>query len=641
MLTTHCFAQKENFYKPDTMLVNSLLSKSKELAAEDPERSIAISLQAKVAAEQNDFKKGIALALKQIGNVHFNQGEFLEAISFWNQSIETYRIMNDLAGVSNILNNIGVIHSIQGDYAKALETYLAALKAAEQSGDKARIVSVLNNVGATYALKKETYDKALAYYLRALPISEAIKDSNSIGTTSVNIGEVYSNKGNSQLALQYYNKSLKVYLYSKNDLSIPYAYNAIAKEYKKEGRLDMALQFHNKALTTAQKVDNKLYIVQSLLGLANTYTSKNDHTTALSFYQKAATLGREINAIDELKEIYQGMSTSFANIKRYDKAFEYQTLFTNIKDTLYNIQTDKKLASLQFDFDLQKKQTEINLLSKDKILNQLELKRQKLAKNALIIGLSLVFLIAFILYRNYRAKVKINKILDRQKDEIEHLLLNILPAPVAKELQTEGKATPKNYDMVSVLFTDFKGFTTLAEKMTPQELVQELNSYFMAFDDIVEKYHLEKIKTIGDSYMCAGGIPTTDPEHPYNMVKAAFEMQDYINSKNRSRLALNLEPWEIRIGINAGPVVAGVVGKKKYAYDIWGSAVNIASRMESNGVPGEINISSFFYNLIKDRYSCKHRGRIYAKNVGEIDMYFIERITAPLVDKQKIGELLQ
>jgi class 3 adenylate cyclase len=195
---------------------------------------------------------------------------------------------------------------------------------------------------------------------------------------------------------------------------------------------------------------------------------------------------------------------------------------------------------------------------------------------------------------------------------------------VAYELQTTGKATPRNYDAVSVMFTDFKGFTTLADKMTPQQLVTELGSCFMAFDNIIEKYGLEKIKTIGDAYMCAGGIPTPSEGHIFNIIKASLEIQEFIFQNNQKRKEAGQSPWDIRIGIHIGPVVAGVVGKKKYAYDIWGSTVNIASRMESSGLPGHVNISAATYELIKDKYACVYRGKIHAKNVGDIDMYLVD-----------------
>jgi class 3 adenylate cyclase len=191
-------------------------------------------------------------------------------------------------------------------------------------------------------------------------------------------------------------------------------------------------------------------------------------------------------------------------------------------------------------------------------------------------------------------------------------------------LQETGEAEPRHYDEVSVLFSDFKGFTHHAEKLSPQELVKELNACFIAFDEIIVKHNLEKIKTIGDAYMCAGGIPLEREGHVSSMVKASLEIQDWIKYNNAKRNEKGLPPWDLRIGIHVGPVVAGVVGKKKYAYDIWGSTVNIASRLESSGEPGRVNISSAIYEIIKDEYTCSHRGKIYAKNVGDIDMYFID-----------------
>ena len=291
---------------------------------------------------------------------------------------------------------------------------------------------------------------------------------------------------------------------------------------------------------------------------------------------------------------------------------------------MYNIDTDKKLTGLQFVFDIQKKQAQVDLLTKDKALQELDLKRQKIAKNTLIGGLSLVFVITLILFRNYRNKIKVNKILDRQNAEIESLLLNILPQEVAHELQKTGNATPRFYEKASVLFTDFKNFSKFADELSPQEVVSELSECFVAFDEIIEKNNLEKIKTIGDSYMCAGGIPTPYDEHPLDMINASLEIQQYINDRNEKRALVNLPAWDIRIGVNTGPIVAGVVGKKKYAYDIWGGTVNVASRLESNGEAGRVNISAATHELIKHKYACTYRGKILAKNVGEVEMYFVD-----------------
>ena len=328
----------------------------------------------------------------------------------------------------------------------------------------------------------------------------------------------------------------------------------------------------------------------------------------------------------DLKKFYYFVYiTNGYKIKRFDKnAYEYQVQLTNIKDTLFRISNEKRLGLIQLNYDIDKKQSEIDLLTKDKELQELAIQKQRIAKNAMLAGLILILIIAFIILRNYLAKVKINKILDKQKEEIETLLLNILPKKIAKELRLNGNAKPRNYKSVSVLFTDFKDFTKISANLTPAELVEKLNQFFVAFDSITEKYNLEKIKTIGDAYMCAGGLPVINETHPYDTIMAAREMQDYMRQYNLNKNGE--DKWELRIGIHTGPIMAGVVGKKKYAYDIWGSTVNVASRMESAGEAGKVNISSATNDLVKDRFDCLHRGKIQAKNVGEIDMYFVEKM---------------
>ena len=203
-------------------------------------------------------------------------------------------------------------------------------------------------------------------------------------------------------------------------------------------------------------------------------------------------------------------------------------------------------------------------------------------------------------------------------------MLNILPAETAEELKKYGHAEAKSYDTVSVLFTDFKGFTQISERLSPEELVLEIDYCYKAFDQITEKYGIEKIKTIGDAYMAAGGVPTTNTSNPTDTVSAALEIRDFMLKYKAERNASGREGFEIRIGVHTGPVVAGIVGIKKFAYDIWGDTVNTAARMENSGEVGKVNISGSTYELVKDQFQCTYRGKVMAKNKGEIDMYFVE-----------------
>jgi len=213
-----------------------------------------------------------------------------------------------------------------------------------------------------------------------------------------------------------------------------------------------------------------------------------------------------------------------------------------------------------------------------------------------------------------------------EKKKSDDLLLNILPSEVANELKENGNAVAKQFEEVTVMFTDFKGFTQISEKLSPAELVAEIDTCFKAFDSIITKHNIEKIKTIGDAYMCAGGLPVANKTHAVDVLKAALEIQQFIQQHIINRKKENKEVFEIRIGIHTGTVVAGIVGVKKFAYDIWGDAVNIASRMESSGEEGKVNISGSTYELVKDKFTCTYRGKIQAKNKGEIDMYFVEGV---------------
>lgn len=210
-----------------------------------------------------------------------------------------------------------------------------------------------------------------------------------------------------------------------------------------------------------------------------------------------------------------------------------------------------------------------------------------------------------------------------EKDKSEALLLNILPKETAQELIERGEATPRHYEQVTILFTDFQAFTKSASDITPQELVSTLNECFTAFDEIIGRHNLEKIKTIGDAYMCAGGIPTENTTNAVDAVGAAVEIREWISEWNEKRQAAGQDTWEARIGLHTGELIAGVIGKKKFAYDVWGDAVNLAARMETNGEAGKINISQATYNLVKDQFKCTSRGKIEVKGKGLMEMFFV------------------
>ena len=215
---------------------------------------------------------------------------------------------------------------------------------------------------------------------------------------------------------------------------------------------------------------------------------------------------------------------------------------------------------------------------------------------------------------------------EKEAEVTERLLLNMLPEPIAYELKMNGRAKPVHYDAVTVLFTDFVGFTRIAENMQPSELVAELDSCFTEFDAVIRGLGLEKLKTIGDAYMAASGVPVEHEHHALLTVRAGLEIREVMRRRRQAKEAAGLPYWDVRIGLHSGPLVAGVIGREKFAYDVWGDTVNTASRMESGGEPDRVNLSGATYELVKDLFECQHRGRVTVKGKGALDMYFVERI---------------
>ena len=264
-------------------------------------------------------------------------------------------------------------------------------------------------------------------------------------------------------------------------------------------------------------------------------------------------------------------------------------------------------------------------------------REQRLQRNFLILLAGAVLILAFGIWSRYRNSRGYQKRLEQKNATIEkerrrsdELLLNILPRGVARELKSEGKAAARRFEFVTVLFADFEGFSMLAGSLQPEELIARLDKAFRAFDRIVEEEGLEKIKTIGDAYMCAGGLPEPLEGHVERTVRAAFRMQDYLGTH---------PDFKARIGIHAGPVIAGVVGLHKFAYDIWGDTVNLAARLEETGQPGKVNVSGVVCRKLPPVYPCIPRGKIEAKNIGELEMYFVEKPGTKIPEKKRKGSL--
>jgi adenylate cyclase len=618
--------------KDDTAKVTTLLDIAKKYSLTDPDKAIKFANEARDISTSINYPKGVATALKRIGIVYYNKTRYADAISNWKKSADIFDSINDKEGFANIQSNIGAIYFNQGEDSKANEYYFSALKAATVIHDNLRIATTMNNIAAVYQRKDKTQDLAIQYYKDALPLGQKVEDPDKrhplVGSTYAGLGEVFMRMSDNTYvkdvvtkrdalldsAIVYTALSIKEY---QGTVDAPYALNQLGEIYQRKKDYDNAIEVQTDAYDQAVKFESTNDIAIALVGLAKSYKAKGDKEKSLETYLKAEKTAIETGATYSLEDIYKGQSELFADKHDYIRAYASHVKLLGIKDTIYNIEQDRKLQGIQFTFDLEKKEGEINLLQKDKQLQQQEIRRQKIMRNSFVGGFAIVLLFLTIVFtqRNRIAKEK------KRSDE---LLLNILPEETAEELKATGTAKAKSFESVTVMFTDFKNFTQASELLSPEELVKEINYCYSEFDKIITKYGIEKIKTIGDAYMCAGGLPVTNSTHPIDVVRAGLEFQQFILKNKSERIIQNKPYFDLRLGIHTGPVVAGIVGIKKFAYDIWGDTVNTASRMESSGEIGKVNISGVTYNLIKDHFKCIHRGKVEAKNKGLIDMYFVE-----------------
>ena len=619
---------------PDTSRVSTLLELSGQYYRSHQKEAERIAVEARDLAERVGFKGGLALAYKAIGMSYYFRNDWVNTLVQWKLALETFESINDLNGVSNILNNLGVVYFNGGDDKSALDYYLRSLRVAESLNDSLRTVTALLNIGTVYLSKESSKPLAFKYYRRALPITKALGDHDAIGNCAVNLGELFLQEQtvidtiklyNPDSALFYFEMALDAYR-STTTGNVPFALKSIGTVYAIRKEFDTAIQYQTEAYQIAMAMDARLEMAQSLLSLAETYQIKGDLRMAIEKFEQAKAISEEIDLLYEMQTAYKGLAKNYARSNDYELAYSNFSLYSDLKDTLYNAEMDKKLHAQSLNYEIEKKEGQISLLEKDQELKALELKRQKAIRNGTFVFGFLLLVLAGGLYNRYKYTKRTNAIITKEKERSEELLLNILPEEVAEELKAKGSAEAVQIDLVSVLFTDFKGFTALSEKVTPKQLVKDLHECFSAFDHICEAHGLEKIKTIGDAYMAAGGLPVKNETHAADAIAAAMRMRDFIAEGKARKIAAGLPFFEIRIGIHTGPVVAGIVGVKKFSYDIWGDTVNTASRMESSGEPGHVNISEATYERVKDIPGLVFtpRGKIQAKGKGEMEMYFVE-----------------
>ena len=625
-----------------------------ETIADRYKLSIEWYQQALIIREELGLQKGVASLYNNIGNLHDAEGDYFNALENYSKSLIIRQSLQDSIRVARAQYNISTTLYKMGNYPESLDNVFDYLQMVELLKDEEGIANAHNVIGNN-KIELEQFEAALESYQKSLDIFERLNDEEALQNIYLNmgggiddVGEQFYKAGAFDKASKKFNEALTLVnksLVINRKLEDPYAegasLNTIGYIYKNIGsnsikleqnekaneQFDTAFDFLQQSLTIRKELDDKIGIMEVYNGMGDVKRRKGDLKASKKYAEDYLSLAKEVNSEKYIQDGYKDLAKIYEAEGNYKQAFEFLSSYEKLKYQRLNDKVAQENARREVIYSDKKKQ---HAMQEEIYKRNAKLERAEILRNSLIGGALALLLLAALLYNRYRIKHRANVALDKKNRIIaqeqkrsEDLLLNILPKATAEELKQNGKANARYYESVTVLFTDFVSFTKIAEELSPEELVAELDKCFKAFDDIIEKHGIEKIKTIGDAYMCAGGLPVPTTNHAKRVVAAAIDICHFMDKYQKERRNEGKKGFEIRIGVHSGPVVSGIVGNKKFAYDIWGDTVNIAARMESSGEAGKVNVSKSTYELVKKDFEINSRGKIQAKNKGLMDMYFV------------------
>lgn len=531
--------------------------------------------------------------------------------AFIEKTVEKAKELNDQEGLAWANYYLGRFHvSGMSSYSKALPALLKALSIFEEINNNYGVSQCYMQLGLI-SYMTQYYEDAIKNFNLSLSFAE-----NPTSTYLMAIS--YAELNNYEASRKHFYKAIKAFKKKDRLKNINECYMYLGDMYVKEGLLDSAYYFLTNAVKNQVLLNESISRPYALF--SKYYFSKGDLDSAEYYALSSIELTSNIGD-DHISPLISThtLSKVYDEKQNFEKAHHYLKLYNSLKNDEFEGGARQKIAQMQTIFEFKKK------IQEEELRHEEEIREQNRTKNVILIAALFVLLAAGALLSRLLYIRKAKAALQKEKNISESLLLNILPSEIALELKEKGKADARNFDVVSILFSDFKGFTEQSAKLSAVDLVNEINHCFEAFDGIMETYGIEKIKTIGDSYMAAGGLPVPTEDSVKNTVLAALEMQRFIEERKKTQDARGEPAFEMRVGIHTGPVVAGIVGIKKFQYDIWGDTVNTASRMESSGIVGKVNISQATYELLTSdpQFAFESRGKIKAKGKGELRMYFV------------------
>ena len=570
----------------------------------------------------------------------------LRALEYGQQAAKMAEELGMTAERIRSYNYIGVIYRNVSNYPQAMSFYLKALELAEKEHNEQEIAYSYNNIGNLYQIQRQ-YPLSLENTLKALASFQRLGDKRGAAYAHLRLGEVYEKQGMREQAIENYQESMRLRqeLGDKEGLITPL--NGIANIHRQKKEYASALTNYHQSIAIERELKHKKGFASSLLGAATVYSEMGEISNALRYAHEALQAAESADAMREVKDALKVLYEAHSKQGDFQEAFVWQQKFVRLKDSLDNDETNKQISLLRTEYEAEKREAEIKMLNDTK-------KLQNLILNGLMGGVLLLIGLMIILLRFNRQRQEANKKLKQQNKEVEYererserLLLNVLPAVIAQRIKNGETTIAETFNEATVLFADLVGFTQISERSSAADIVNLLDAIFSDFDALAEKYDLEKIKTIGDAYMVVSGIPLATEDHAERIARFGLDMMSIMgkysmaNSESEQTKAL-----QIRVGIQTGPVVAGVIGKKKFSYDLWGDTVNIASRMESHGEAGKIHVTEQVYHLLytkplakeqTPRFSFQERGEIVVKGKGTMKTYFLTGTNIRAIDAVHTG----
>lgn len=557
-----------------------------ELTSEN-RKSIAILQKSIELLEQQHNAYLIAGSRLMISKNYMTLRKHDSARKYLGNALQYYRSVDSSQQISMALNMLASMSFEEHDYEQAEKYMLDAIRLThEKSSDLVYHNSFLWTIRLSKLMKDSTLKQGKNRAMLENVTNELTRNFNAI----------QSREG-----------------YISPDLYI-HNYEVLSSANEELGNYELALSY----LKKKTDLKDSIYGTEKLMELTT-----RDAELELARQKNRITLEEETKRLQLQKEIdLKALRYEYERKQALAKTAEEKKrlmLEEELKRKEIGLKYEQEQKAITLKYEQEKKIRSIEQEKKDAIAAA-ELSRIRNIRNMSAMGVGLVTLLLGITGWSYFQKRKDNRRIAAEKQKSDDLLLNILPHEVAEELKQKGETAARHHEEVSVLFTDFVNFTSSSEKIGVQEVLNELNICFTAFDNIMMKHGLEKIKTIGDAYLAVSGLPASNPQHAQQAIKAALDIISFIGERRKA----HPNALEIRVGIHSGSVIAGIVGVKKFAYDIWGDTVNTAARMEQNGEKGKVNVSEVTYQLVKNDFACTHRGKIHTKGKGDMDMYFVE-----------------